>query len=102
MTKTNHELARKAAIKVLDVFDLDEIEQIIRATYAEAFSRWIPCSERMPQWGEPTLFYDGKRTHCGWRSAITGAWHSATAETAFHETAVTHWQPLPQPPEVTK
>lgn len=56
MTKTNQELARHAAIKVLDVFDLDEIEQVIRVTYAEAMAE----NDEMRDLIEEILAYCGE------------------------------------------
>lgn len=64
---------------------------------APAVNRWIPCSERLPEYGEYVLFihkncdvyvgyYDEKNT-----------WN--TDYQLFAGDDVTHWQYLPEPPE---
>lgn len=104
MSKTNQELARAAAERIDDLRDKicedwpHELAKIIADAYAEAFPRWIPCSERMPDRNEPILFYRHGQIHQG-RFIGGGEWHSLIG--GYYRTDVTHWQPLPQPPEVT-
>jgi hypothetical protein len=67
-------------------------------------ARWIPVEERLPEHGEEVLAYFPPQPYCpnpivgeavhvgkGNWSTEHGGW--------FH---VTHWMPLPEPPEVTK
>jgi hypothetical protein len=65
--------------------------------YWNSVNRWIPCSERLPEYGEYVMFirkncecyigyYDEKNT---WNTDYQ--W--------FTGEDVTHWMPLPEPPE---
>lgn len=64
---------------------------------------WISVKERMPMLIETVLFI-GKNCHGGWFSAKRGYfdgtfWHSEDSGTVYPTTPVTHWMPLPEPPE---
>ncbi len=65
---------------------------------AEEARRWIPVSERLPPNGEvDVLGWDGERIKVvRWQA---GHWRSELDEEIAAETYVTHWMPLPEPPE---
>jgi hypothetical protein len=64
---------------------------------APAVNRWIPCSERLPEYGEYVLFI---RENCGVYVGYydeKNTWN--TDYQWFTGENVTHWMPLPEPPE---
>ena len=63
-------------------------------------SRWIPCSERLPEIGARALIcaVDGCRTTA--RYCADGEWHLTTGGFLHDSNVVTHWMPLPEPPEM--
>ncbi|MDU5780730.1 MAG: DUF551 domain-containing protein [Pantoea sp.] len=54
---------------------------------------WIECSERMPEVNKSVLVWDGHTVNTAWL-VFHGGWDSSA-----HISQVTHWQPLPEPPE---
>lgn len=70
-------------------------------------SRWISCKEAMPADNVPVLYVlrteNGvKAVLYGWHYSIKGlgsAWHQSGQGGARCEEEVTHWQPIPNPPE---
>jgi hypothetical protein len=95
---------RVAMLDVTAVFkslgEMGYIEQTnklhARIAELEAAQRWIPVSERLP-FGEKVLVLWKDRTiHLDWTFLDGGGyywWNSGQSN-------VTHWMPLPQPPEV--
>jgi hypothetical protein len=83
-------------------FDALEAEQDdLRAEIARLreAARWIPCSERVPDvWDEVLALTAAGRVHGGYRS-YDGRWCLNHIDIPGDE--VTHWRPLPEPPEVT-
>lgn len=76
----------------------DVIEKAIEKIKAEGYTvqKWIPCSERLPEENVSVLCYmrigeivvmeyGGDGWYCG--------------VTRYNQRAVTHWMPLPEPPE---
>ena len=66
--------------------------------------QWIPCSERLPETGTDVIVY-----YPYWyKSPVQIAhlkgdfWESSDGEYDFPVKAVTHWKPLPEPPEVNE
>ena len=68
-------------------------------------SRWIPVTERLPEYMENVLVTDGVFSGMGWRD-----WYDChgtkpredywiAPSTNVNELGITHWMPLPQPPE---
>ena len=82
---------------------LDEIERL------QAERRWIPVSERLPEYGEPSLtIYHTKNA----TSQITirclvedrddklrVIWYDIENGLWVNGNNITHWMPLPEPPE---
>lgn len=64
---------------------------------------WISVQDRLPMLIESVLF-TGKNAHGGsfltQRGYFDGTfWHSDSNGTVYANTPVTHWMPLPEPPE---
>ncbi len=77
-------------------------------TYEEAVekwnarhSAWIPCSERLPDDYKKVLIY-GKETGVliGFFTSYKNLYISDNGNTATRISAITHWMPLPEPPEM--
>jgi len=82
---------------MLDVRDaIEELERL----YAER--RWIPVEEELPEHGEEVLAYFPPQPYCP-NPVVGEAVHAGKGNWStehggwFH---VTHWMPLPEPPEV--
>ena len=85
------------AIEILDPEHrehYESIEPVIEACRMgmEALerTRWIPCSERLPEVGEEVLVY----------SRSSGMAVDYYDRGLFGYSGVTHWMPMPEPPEV--
>ena len=85
-----------------DVFlqDMNAID--IAIEHLRSVPRWIPCSERLPEIGARALIcaVDGCRTTA--RYCADGEWHLTTGGFLHDGNVVTHWMPLPEPPEMEK
>ena len=73
-----------------------------RIAELEAAQRWIPVSERLPQIGVRVLFYNNfiKNIHKGWYSGDEWTSDIGIFYNGDKLKRITHWMPLPQPPEV--
>ena len=73
-----------------------EIDRLnARIAELEAAQRWIPVSERLPVGGKVLVLWKDRTIHLDWTFIDGGRyywWNSGDN--------VTHWMPLPQPPEV--
>lgn len=63
---------------------------------APAVNRWIPCSERLPS--EFNYVLCSGRDGIGVRRYIGSKWLDENA-IAYSTNEITHWMPLPEPPE---
>ena len=70
---------------------------------APAVNRWIPCSERLPEVDTDVIVF-----YSSWRDKTIQVAHLnydkltfelSDGEYHFPASAVTHWMPLPEPPE---
>ena len=73
-----------------------------RIAELEAAQRWIPVSERLPQIGVRVLFYNNfiKNIHKGWYSGDEWTSDIGIFYNGDKLKRITHWMPLPEPPEV--
>lgn len=96
---------RKSDLTAIEKRYLEEIVD------GDAGSRWIPCSERMPESGETVHVYavgedfeyqfDAYVASSGnWYTFDDSAREDYTTHAVSHELKITHWMPLPEPPEV--
>lgn len=67
-----------------------------------AAKSWIPCSERLPDNGVAVLVYTGENNFKVWLaeySKYMEVWTLAGNYVPIKKNAVSHWMPLPEPPE---
>ena len=65
-------------------------------------NRWIPCSERLPEKYTEVLAYSpfwGKIVVALWNGEY---WLEQWTDDDLQSSEITHWMPLPEPPEVTQ
>jgi hypothetical protein len=73
------------------------------AAVGEMLPRWIPVSERLPQEDEDVIVFTDEENEMGVHVASIdedGVWCPSHGDGWMFPT-VTHWMPLPEPPEVT-
>lgn len=67
-------------------------------------SEWVKCSERMPEEGKDVIVYDDlEQVHegCYFQYGDRTVWEIPSYNPSYYdEVNVTHWMPLPEPPEV--
>jgi len=63
-------------------------------------SEWIPVSERLPERNERVLVVDESGVNVGAYSPMLDDWWSLQGDRMAPGPQVTHWMPLPEPPEV--
>jgi hypothetical protein len=68
------------------------------AIEADRAGRWIPVSERLPEAIVLCLFDNGNMTVAFW-SDLYNHWDNGPEQYGKHR--ITHWQPLPTPPEAS-
>jgi hypothetical protein len=94
------ELLNKIQIMLMDMgwWNVGRIEQIIRnMPTAQSEQRWIPCSEKMPEYDKPVLL------STAWVKTEIGFWTQrgwmivACSYREFEQDAVAAWMPLPEP-----
>jgi hypothetical protein len=56
--------------------------------------RWISIEERLPELGVDAMVIDRGELKIAWRRTQDGEWSSFSALNK-----ITHWMPLPEPPE---
>lgn len=78
------------------------LHAVTRIAELEAAQRWIPVSERLPEIGMRVLFYNSfmKNIHKGWYSVDEWVSESRVFYDGDKLKRITHWMPLPEPPEV--
>lgn len=85
--------------------DLTEKGEKIARKVIDKYPRWIPVTERLPEYMENVLVTDGVFSGMGWRD-----WYDyrgtksredywIAPSTNVNDLGITHWMPLPQPPQ---
>jgi hypothetical protein len=65
----------------------------------EERERWIPVTERLPDDNVPVALVAGRAVAAG--ELYRGLWYHTLPQLVSRQIAgVTHWMPLPEPPEV--
>lgn len=86
----------------LATFSQQEItceEDLIKAWNTRA-SGWIPCSERIPEKSTSVLISAQGHRVTAFYDSVKGVFMLTETEGLFYSmSAVTHWMPLPDPPE---
>ena len=77
------------------------------AAVSELLPRWIPVSERLPADGQEVLAWNnGGQCEKPWQGCVlcehtkNGEWREFQERDLYP--GITHWMPLPEPPEVTE
>ena len=93
-------------IDTLENCDDDRIEAVkavlrrLAGNYPVIPDGWISCSERMPDNNHDVLFFDvWGYIRIGWFSADDRSWFTSDDGCCME---VTHWMPLPEPPQEAK
>lgn len=81
------------------VAELWEAREKILFDITDAFTkaRWIPVSERLPELGLSVIGVGGESSPREMWLDLNHQWHMADGSEVD---LVTHWMPLPEPPEV--
>ena len=78
--------------------ELDKLVSLAMEAYHEDKTRWVECSERLPEMGYIVSTYS---KYYGVNNAVwiqKGVWKSNVNNQEYQ--GVTHWQPLPTPPKI--
>lgn len=59
-------------------------------------NQWISVEDRLPEEDSVVLVFDGLYVWIAYRNHVLGTWNVEGDSVR----AVTHWMPLPEPPEV--
>jgi hypothetical protein len=83
------------------VYNVNRVVDVIKSQ--PTIDGWISVKDKMPMLVETVLF-TGKRYDGGWfgtkRGYFDGTdWYADDEGTIYSTTPVTHWRPLPSPPE---
>ncbi|EOX0258947.1 DUF551 domain-containing protein [Escherichia coli] len=95
-------------IDTLESCDDDRIEAVktvlrrLAGNYPVTPDGWISCSERMPKGYADVLVTDGEHVEVKWwdESGYWNSWTELNSDILAHE--ITHWMPLPEPPQEAK
>jgi hypothetical protein len=67
---------------------------------APAVNRWISCSDRLPEAGMPVLIYACKHRVTAYYDSCKNLFRLTENDNLYYIAEyVTHWMPLPEPPE---
>lgn len=76
---------------------------VIKAAPTIEPQKWIPCAERMPEKDTSVLICGAGHRVTAYYDAVFGVFRLTESDDLFYKkSAVTHWMPLPDAPEVTR
>ncbi|HAI6732489.1 TPA: DUF551 domain-containing protein [Escherichia coli] len=86
--------------RVQEYVKLERLQNALAGNYPVIPDGWISCSERMPDNNHDVLFFDvWGYIRIGWFSADDRSWFTSDDGCCME---VTHWMPLPEPPQEVK
>ncbi|KHH94040.1 hypothetical protein PU46_12825 [Escherichia coli] len=109
LEKKNGELGRslEAAEKRIAELEAEPVSQTCKLNEPSGNSPvtpggWISCSDRMPKGYADVLVTDGEHVEVKWwdESGYWNSWTELSSDILAHE--ITHWMPLPEPPQEAK
>lgn len=109
LEKKNGELGRslEAAEKRIAELEAEPVSQTCKLNEPSGNSPvtpggWISCSDRMPKGYADVLVTDGEHVEVKWwdESGYWNSWTELISDILAHE--ITHWMPLPEPPQEAK
>lgn len=78
-------------------------EQVVHELEKEGYSisKWIPCSDRLPEKDTSVLICGAGHRVTAYYDAVFGVFRLTESNDLFYQkSAVTHWMPLPDLPEL--
>ena len=87
----NHHIGEYPHIYIKEALDM-----AIDALREQEESRWIPVTERMPEYETPVMGWDAELRDMGIVNFVYGQFLDIID---MSEVNVTHWKPLPAPPK---
>lgn len=118
LRETSVDFGESDHVSVMMIEAADAIEELVeeRDMYIKAMAdehnraarlawehRWIPVTERLPDYGEVVQITDGIEVGHGYLEGVNTTvgiallWHSPFCD--IDEEHITHWMPLPEPPK---
>ncbi|EET6071774.1 DUF551 domain-containing protein [Escherichia coli] len=92
-------LGQHCKIPPRDMVEIVEIAMRNAGNYPVTPDGWISCSERMPKGYADVLVTDGEHVEVKWWDE-SGYWNSWTElNSDIFADEITHWMPLPEPPQ---
>lgn len=88
--------------RVQEYVKLERLQNALSGNYPATPDSWISCSERMPKGYADVLVTDGEHVEVKWwdESGYWNSWTELNSDILAHE--MTHWMPLPEPPQEMK
>ncbi|EEW1619951.1 DUF551 domain-containing protein [Escherichia coli] len=88
--------------RVQEYVKLERLRNALSGNYPVTPDGWISCSERMPKGYADVLVTDGEHVEVKWWDE-SGYWNSWTElNSDIFADEITHWMPLPKPPQEVK
>ena len=87
-----------------NVCDIAERLRLIPAADVVERNQWIPVTERLPEYCRNVIVTDGEYVSMGWldnyrdrNGTVYIIWYAPNS--SVNESHISHWMPLPEPPE---